>query len=79
MIYRTDLQGLADWLEYNADIRRNSPAAKDAAWGDKLMGWARIVRRVLAENASRRSLQERRDRDRGEGNLLSDMPVLPPL
>lgn len=81
-MYRTDLRGLADWLEYNADIRRNSPYPKDAAWGDKLKGWARCVRRALAaldEHPSRRSLQERGHGNRGERDLLRDMPILPPL
>lgn len=81
MIYRTDLRGLADWLEYNADIQRNHPLSVSAAWGDKLAGWAREVRRVLASEEHLRGgcFQERGCGGRRERNMRSDMPVLPPL
>ena len=81
--YRRDLRGLADWLEYNADIQRNHPLPKNAAWGDKLTEWARAVRRAIktraaltafSENAGRGSLQERRDSGRGDTQTGRDNP-----
>jgi hypothetical protein len=73
--YHSDLRALADWLENSAVIRQNSNMAETAAWGDKLMGWSRAVRRALAaldEHSGRRRLQEHRDRGYGYPDTEGD-------